>query len=65
MPKLCTVRESRKYFPGLKSYSLANLCEHFDISLTNHHRALCDAQAAAEILKLVNERKYDQCDNVA
>jgi DNA polymerase-3 subunit epsilon len=65
MPKLCTVRESRKYFPGLKSYSLANLCEHFDISLTSHHRALCDAQAAAEILKLVNERKYVQCDVVA
>jgi DNA polymerase-3 subunit epsilon len=57
MPKLCTVRETRKYFPGLRSYSLANLCENFEISLTNHHRALCDAQAAAQILTLVNERK--------
>ncbi|MFT2090965.1 exonuclease domain-containing protein [Paraglaciecola sp. 2405UD69-4] len=59
MPKLCTVRESRKYFPGLKSYSLANLCEHFEIPLVNHHRALCDAQATAQILNLVNERKYE------
>jgi DNA polymerase-3 subunit epsilon len=62
MPKLCTVRESRKYFPGLKSYSLANLCDNFDISLTNHHRALCDAQAAAQILSLVNERKFENTD---
>ncbi|MEP4892446.1 MAG: exonuclease domain-containing protein [Aliiglaciecola sp.] len=59
MPKLCTVRESRKYFPGLKSYSLANLCQHFDIPLINHHRALCDAQATAHILNLVNECKYE------
>ncbi|MEP1385484.1 MAG: exonuclease domain-containing protein [Paraglaciecola sp.] len=57
MPKLCTVRESRKYLPGLKSYSLANLCEHFEIPLVNHHRALCDAQATAQILNLVNECK--------
>jgi DNA polymerase-3 subunit epsilon len=64
MPKLCTVRETRKYFPGLRSYSLANLCENFDISLTNHHRALCDAQAAAQILTLVNERKFGSCDVV-
>ena len=46
MPKLCTVREMRKLFPGLKSYSLGNLCETFNISLENHHRALCDAEAA-------------------
>lgn len=65
MPKLCTVRETRKYFPGLRSYSLANLCENFDISLTNHHRALCDAQAAAQILTLVNERKFGSNGAVA
>lgn len=57
MPKLCTVRETRKYFPGLTSYSLANLCTHFDISLESHHRALCDAQAAAEILSHVQSQK--------
>ncbi len=57
MPKLCTVKECRKYFKGLKSYSLGNLCQHFDIPLTSHHRALCDAEAAAELLKLVQQQK--------
>lgn len=57
MPKLCTVREMRKHFPGLKSYSLGSLCATFDISLEHHHRALCDAEAAAELLKMVNQQK--------
>ena len=57
MPKLCTVRETRKHFPGLSSYSLGNLTKHFDIPLENHHRALCDAQAAAELLKLTQQKQ--------
>ncbi|QHJ10117.1 putative ATP-dependent helicase DinG [Paraglaciecola mesophila] len=58
MPKLCTVREMRKYFPGLKSYSLGKLTKEYGLSLENHHRALCDAQAAAELLIMVNEKKH-------
>jgi len=57
MPKLCTVRETRKYFPGLKSYSLGNLCDAFSIPLESHHRALCDAEAAAELLKMILQQK--------
>jgi DNA polymerase-3 subunit epsilon len=57
MPKLCTVRETRKHFPGLSSYSLGNLTKHFDIPLVDHHRALCDAQAAAELLKLTQQKQ--------
>ena len=53
MPKLCTVVESRKAFPGLKSYSLGNLSAHFDLNLTSHHRALADASATAELLLLI------------
>lgn len=52
-PKLCTVQQCRKVFPKLSSYSLANLCDHFDIDMTRHHRALSDADAAAELLRLV------------
>jgi DNA polymerase-3 subunit epsilon len=59
MPKLCTVRETRKYFPGLKSYSLGNLCATFDIPLQSHHRALCDAQAAAELLQMIHQQKIE------
>lgn len=54
MPQLCTVVNMRRYYPGLKSYSLGNLCQQFDIPLTNHHRALADATATVELLKLIN-----------
>jgi len=47
----------RQHYKGLKSYSLKNLCDTFDINLTTHHRALCDAKAAAELLKLINEKR--------
>jgi DNA polymerase-3 subunit epsilon len=56
-PQLCTVVESRRYFPGLKSYGLAALTAHFDIPLTTHHRALADATATAELLLLLNQQR--------
>ena len=56
-PKICTCASMRKLYPGYKSYSLKNLCREFDIDLRTHHRALCDAKAAAELLKLVNLRR--------
>lgn len=55
-PKMCTVREMRRTYPGLPSYSLANLTAHFKIDMEQHHRALSDAKAAAELLKLVFEK---------
>ena len=57
MPKMCTVSSMRKMYPGHKSYSLKNLCREYHIDLTSHHRALCDAKAAAELLFLVNEKR--------
>ena len=60
MPQLCTVVNMRRYYPGLKSYSLGNLCQHFDIPLTNHHRALADATATVELLKLINEKRITE-----
>lgn len=57
MPKLCTVREMRKAKPGLKSYSLANLTEYFGIDMTQHHRAMSDAVAAAELLYMINDHR--------
>lgn len=55
--KLCTCASMRKLYPGHASYSLGALCEAFGIPLRQHHRALCDAEAAAELLLLVNERR--------
>lgn len=45
--KLCTVRLSRKIFPGLSSYSLGRICERFEIPILARHRAMGDARATA------------------
>lgn len=60
MPKLCTVREMRKARPGLKSYSLANLTQHFGIDMSRHHRAMSDAEAAAELLFIINDSRLQK-----
>lgn len=57
MPRFCTVTNSRKTFPGLKSYALGNLTSHFDIDLENHHRALSDASATADLLVLIQQAR--------
>ena len=41
-----------RYYPGLHSYSLGNLCAHYGIELERHHRAMCDAEAPARLLDL-------------
>ncbi|WP_372739863.1 exonuclease domain-containing protein [Neptunomonas sp.] len=58
-PKLCTVREMRKHYKGLPSYSLANLTRHFGIDMQCHHRAMSDAIAAGELLNMVNEKRLN------
>ena len=59
-PKICTCSSMRKLYPGHASYSLKNLCRDFHIDLKSHHRALCDAKAAAELLFLVNEKRIEK-----
>jgi DNA polymerase-3 subunit epsilon len=58
-PRLCTCATMRKLYPGQRSYSLAALAESWDIPLRNHHRALCDAEAAAQLLLIVNEKRSE------
>lgn len=59
--RLCTCSSMRKLFPGYRSYSLASLCRWYGIPLQQHHRALCDAEAAAELLLLINEKRRAAC----
>jgi DNA polymerase-3 subunit epsilon len=47
----------RKLFPGRHSYSLAALCRNYGIPLKQHHRAMCDAEAATELLFLINDKR--------
>jgi len=58
-PRLCTCASMRRLYPGRRSYSLAALAEAYDIPLRNHHRALCDAEAAAQLLLIVNEKRSE------
>jgi DNA polymerase III epsilon subunit family exonuclease len=46
---LCTVKLSRRIFPGLLNYRLHTVAEHFAIPIHNRHRAASDALATAEI----------------
>jgi DNA polymerase III subunit epsilon len=48
--KLCTVRLSRKIFPGLLGYSLGKLTRQLGVTMDKHHRAGADAAATAEVL---------------
>jgi DNA polymerase-3 subunit epsilon len=56
-PKLCTCAGMRRSYPGHESYSLGNLSKTYGINLKDHHRALCDARAAAELLNLINQKR--------
>lgn len=45
-----TVTLSRYLFPSLKRYKLNTVAKHLGVSLENHHRAVDDAKATADIL---------------
>jgi DNA polymerase-3 subunit epsilon len=51
--KLCTVRLSRKIFPGLPGYSLGKLCRELDIPILNRHRAGGDADATVVLFEKI------------
>ena len=54
-PVLDTLELSRAVFPSLRSHKLNIIAKHLDVSLLNHHRAVDDATATAEIfLKILN-----------
>ena len=51
--KICTVRLSRKIFPGHQSYSLGNICRSLGIAINDRHRASGDATATLELFTLL------------
>jgi DNA polymerase-3 subunit epsilon len=55
LKKLCTIRLSRKIFPGLPSYGLGNLCAALGIQIQNRHRAGGDAKATVKLFELLLE----------
>jgi DNA polymerase-3 subunit epsilon len=57
-PKLCTIRLSRKIFPGLPKYGLESLCRELNIPNKQRHRAAGDAIATTQLFELL--LKHDQ-----
>ncbi|HMH31387.1 MAG TPA: exonuclease domain-containing protein, partial [Puia sp.] len=51
--KLCTIRLSRKVFPGMPSYSLGNLCRELGIEITGRHRAGGDTDATVRLFERI------------
>lgn len=59
--QLCTVRLSRKAFPGLSSYSLGHLIHHFDIQVNDRHRAMADVMATVDVFsRILDQDKSEQ-----
>ena len=58
--KLCTVRLSRKAFPGMRSYGLSNLCRELNVRNDAAHRAMGDTEATVQIFeKILNVLSKD------
>ena len=55
-PKLCTIRMSRKVFPGFRKYGLGHLTRELGIRIEDRHRAGGDALATAQVMQLIQEK---------
>lgn len=51
--KLCTVRLSRKIFPGYPSYGLGKICDALNIAINDRHRAGGDTEATVKLFQLL------------
>lgn len=58
--KLCTVRLSRKIFPGFPSYSLGKLCRSLGITIHDRHRAGGDTAATVQVFQLLLQHDKEQ-----
>ncbi len=56
-PKLCTIKLSRRVFPGLEKYGLGSLTRDLGIRIEGRHRAWGDAAATAQVLTMAMEKE--------
>ncbi len=61
--RLCTVRLSRKIFPGMESYSLGKLCRQLAIEIEHRHRAFGDAGATSVLFSMLYKKDKQQVEN--
>ena len=55
---LCTVKLSRRLFPQYRNHNLSSIIDRFGIECSNRHRAMGDAEATHEFLRII-ERQED------
>lgn len=61
----CTYQMAREYLDGVFSLRLDSICDYFGIDL-NHHRALSDANACAEIaIRLFNDKGIKSFEQIS
>jgi DNA polymerase-3 subunit epsilon len=49
----CTYRTAKRMFPDLENHQLHTVAAHIGYELENHHHALADAEACAEIARII------------
>lgn len=63
-----TLGLARTLVPSLHNFKLDTLCRHFNVLLTNHHRAVDDAEATSgvftELIKMLKERDINNLDKI-
>ncbi len=57
--RLCTVKLTRKHLPGLRSYGLDNLIQHYNLKVDNRHRAYGDTLATYQIFTDLYQNQLD------
>lgn len=64
-PVIDTLELARFLLPNLGNHRLNTLCKHFNVELTQHHRAIYDAEATGYLFwKLVEQLKEHDIDNI-
>jgi len=56
MDHMCTIQAARIILPGIESYALKNITKELGIELTQHHRAIDDTKATAELFKILYQK---------
>jgi DNA polymerase-3 subunit epsilon len=56
---LCTIKLSRKIFPGHLSYSLGKLCKDLGIDIHDRHRAAGDALATVKLFEMLQSSQEE------
>jgi len=62
--KLCTVQLSRRFIPGIASYSLGNICRHLNIQIHDRHRASGDAYATVKLFEYLIDISKQQNQHI-